>query len=518
MGERKKDSNASYNWNASITELLQQDSETHQSHETLVSIPLYAQGGLKKLEASQNAKKGKGRCDGSTGSPPPSLNSSPRSEATYGSDGFDPTKSATHMNAFSPDTSDQVSKGKLNHENNTASTSFIGSTTAASWGLSRPLEGSAVAADSQRLEDTPKYSIGGMKIYDQTQKIIPKLYEARWQVISHEIFDAVQKRLRRGRFAVTFNKRQSFPTIELMSAGVTQASSMPAVLVVIPRHIKRMQDFLNKDDTVQTRCRPEDGTTVELLALACKGSSTLIGLPNDTVRNSPQTQSDSSESDILSDSNDSFRSAEDSDSSPGRQSLNASKAPATDPQSVSVVHDPINIAAGVRHGMGIRLMKKDGSQYVRGTCGGLLRMEAPNQPPRQVGLIAAHLLEQLGQDSMEQHNRIIDNSPIIGSMVHPKNPGTLPLYDWALFDATKLGFDHDTTSFTTAKESEFPREGTAVAIRTLRGDLAGTLSSSSSGIMLNAEQGFIQVRTIVMDKGNLLPIYPAVASISCRLL
>ncbi|KAG6368700.1 hypothetical protein INS49_002913 [Diaporthe citri] len=131
-------------------------------------------------------------------------------------------------------------------------------------------------------------------------------------------------------------------------------------------------------------------------------------------------------------------------------------------------------------------------------------MEAPNQPPRQVGLIAAHLLEQLGQDSMEQHNRIIGNSPIIGSMVHPKNPGALPLYDWALFDATKLGFDHDTTSFTTAKESEFPREGTAVAIRTLRGDLAGTLSSSSSGIMLNADQGFIQVRTIVMDKGAVL--------------
>ncbi|KAI7780047.1 hypothetical protein LA080_000060 [Diaporthe eres] len=245
-----------------------------------------------------------------------------------------------------------------------------------------------------------------------------------------------------------------------------------------------MQDFLNKDGTVQARCRPEDGTTVELLALACKGSSTTIGLPNDTVRNSPQTQSDSSESDILSDSNDSLRSAEDSD--------------------MSVVHDPIKIAAGVRHGVGIRLINKIGSKYVRGTCGGLLRMEAPNQPPRQVGLMAAHLLEQPSQDSMEQDNRIIDGSPIIGSMVHPKNPGTLPLYDWALFDATKLGFDHDTTSFTTARESEFPREGTVVAIRTSRGDLAGTLSSSSSGIMLNADQGFIQVRTIVMDKGAVL--------------
>lgn len=506
MGERKKESKASYNGNASITELLRQKSERYQSHETRVSIPFHTQGGMNKLETPQNATKGKGRCDGSTGPPPPSLNISAHSEATHGSDGFDPTKSATHMNAFSPNTGEQVSKAMPNEENNAASSSLIGSTTAAaSSGLSGPAEGSAVAADSQPLEDTPKYSIGETKIYDQKQKKIPKLYEARWHVISPEIFDRVHKRLRRGRFAVTLDKRQSFPTIELMSAGVTKASSMPAVLVLIPRHVKRMQDFLNKDSTVQTRCRPEDGTTVELLALACKGSSTLMGMPNDTIRNSSQVQSDSSESEILSDSDESLRSAEDSDSSPGRHSSNASKALATDPQSVSVVHDPINIAPGVRHGMGIRLIKNDGSQYVRGTCGGLLHVEAPNQPPRQVGLMAAHLLEQLGQDSMQQENEAIGNYPIIGSMVHPKNPGTLPSYDWALFDATKLGFDHDTTSVTTAKESDFPREGTVVAIRTFRGDMAGTLSSSSSGIMLDADHGFIQVRTIVMDKGNSIP-------------
>ncbi|KAH8764223.1 hypothetical protein F5883DRAFT_107572 [Diaporthe sp. PMI_573] len=446
---------------------------------------------------------------------------SPSSEATCGSDDFEPTNPPPQINVFWPDTNDQVTKAKSDDGKIGAFSSFNDSTTAASPGLSEPIEGPAVVANPQSVHDEPIYNIGMMKIYDQTQKAIPKLYEARWQVIRPDIFDRVHKRLKHGRFAARFNKHRNPAIIELMSAGVNKACSMPAVLVVIPRHTKKMQDFLNTDSTVQNRCKPEDGTTVELLALACKGSSTLIGMPNDPLGNVSESQSDSN-SEFLSGGDDSFTegSMDDSDSSPGLHTSTTSGVLEVDPQSVSVIHDPNYVAGDVKHGMGIRVITKDGSQYVRGTCGGLLQLLVPNQPPRQVGLMAAHLLEQLGQDSKEKEHITTSSSLIIGDVVHPKSPGGLPRYDWALFDATKLGFEDNTTnqnSVTVVQASEFPDTGTVVSIRTSRGELAGTLSSSASGIMLNADQGFVQVRTIVMDKGNLFSIDPAMANISRRI-
>lgn len=501
MGKRVIDAVARITGNASFTELLH-SSETHQSHETLFANSFDAQGGLDNLEHSaQSTKKGKGRCDSLTESSPPSTMISPSSEGSCGSGDFEETKSRPQINAFSSDISHQVTKSKTDHENNGASSSFIDSTTATPSRLSEPIEGPTAVAAPQPVDDEPIYNIGVMKIYDQTQKAIPRLYEARWQVIRPDIFDRVHKMLsskRRELKTKIFNKRKAFPVIELMSAGITKACSMPAVVVLISSGVRKMQKALNEDSMVQNRCKPEDGTTVELLILACKGSSTLIGMPTDPLRNEFDSQSED-----MSDSNDSLGSASDSDSSSGLLPMPSIEV---DPQSVSVVHDPTYITGSMRHGMGIRLVTEDGSQYVRGTCGGLLYLEVPNQPPRDVGLMAAHLLEQLGQDSRQKDKMTTEDPLVIGGIVHPKSPGAIPRYDWALFDANRLGFEDNTINENTvavAQGSEFPDTATVVSVRTSRGELAGTLSSSSSGIMLNADQGFIQVKTIVMNKGIL---------------
>lgn len=44
-----------------------------------------------------------------------------------------------------------------------------------------------------------------------------------------------------------------------------------------------------------------------------------------------------------------------------------------------------------------------------------------------------------------------------------------------------------------------------VSIQTSRGEVTGTLSSSTSGILLNPDQGFVHVRMIMMDRGSSLP-------------
>lgn len=88
--------------------------------------------------------------------------------------------------------------------------------------------------------------------------------------------------------------------------------------------------------------------------------------------------------------------------------------------------------------------------------------------------------------------------------MYPKLSAEPPRYDWALFDATKLGFEHEMTSYNStavAQGSELPDVDTVVVFRTSRGEMKGTLSSSPSGIMLNPKEGFIHVRTIVMERG-----------------
>lgn len=300
------------------------------------------------------------------------------------------------------------------------------------------------------------------------------------------------------------NKRRDPAVIDLMSAGVTKASSMPAVMVVIPRHIKTMQDFLDTDTTVQNRCKPEDGTTVEFLALACRGSSTLVGMPSDPLRNNLDSQSDSN-SEFLYSSDDYFSEESfESDNSRGPPTLTTSWAWNFDLESVSVIHDPKYVAGHLNHGMGIRLVIKDDSRYVHGTCGGLLQLLNTGQPPRLVGLIAGHLLEQLGQDYQETTSRTPEHPQAACGIVFPQSLGRLSVHDWALFDATRLSFDVDTASqnnVMVAQEPDFPNESTEVVIRTSRGEVTGTLASSSSGIMLNEDQGFVQVRTIVVNRG-----------------
>lgn len=361
-------------------------------------------------------------------------------------------------------------------------------------------------ADFQTFDDHPIYNVGKTKIFDQKQKPIPKLYETRWQVIRPDIFDRVHRRLSRGRFVMTLNKPKAPTIIELMSAGVDKEISTPAVVVVIPRHIKTMQNFLDTDSTVQNRCRPDDGTTVELLALACKGSSTLVGMPGEPLRNDMEFASNS-DSDYFSSVIESLDSTDDSDSSAGLHATTG--VPEFDAQSVSVVVcGPSNVDGNAKHGLGISLVTKDGSRSIRGTCGGLLQLEIPDQAPRQLGLMAGHLLEQLGQDSTDEQQKVTDRAFPIGDIFYPKSSGELPRYDWALFDAVGLHFEQDTQdNFAVARELDFPDVNTVVVIRTSSGEMTGTMSFSTSGIMLNPGQGFVHVRTIMMNKGQSLPIH-----------
>lgn len=478
--------------------------ESHQAYPTSSSNSSDAQCGTDKPEHSLQAAKN--RSSSPVGSSRPKLNVLSSCDAPCGCDGPDPTKSP-HTDEVSQDTSSHVPETKLDHRKKSASSPSIDSIPTASSGQSEPVKSPPPAAtDCQHVDDDHVYNIGQTKIFDQKARSIPKLYEARWQIIRPDIFDRVHKRLGRGRFAVRLNKPKTPTIIELMSAGVAKASSNPAVVVVIPKHIKKMQDFLDTDSTVRNRCKPEDGTTVELLALACKGLSTLVGMPGEPLRKGVEVPS-ASDSEYVSDDIVSLNSTDDSDSS---AELHPSVGVVEfDAQSLCVVREPSNIDGNVRHGMGIRLVTKDGLRYVRGTCGGLLQLRLPDQAPRLVGLMAAHLLEQLFQDIKDEKQKSIDSSSGIGEVLYPKNSRDVTRYDWALFDAAGLGVEPDMTEhdgYTIAHESEFPDVSTVVVIRTARGEVTGTLSSTSSGIMLNPDQGFVNVRTIMIDKGQSISV------------
>lgn len=352
-------------------------------------------------------------------------------------------------------------------------------------------------SDIQLVEDDPIYSIGPVKVFNKIQRGIEPRYEARWEIIYPDIFDRVLSKLRRRRFGMRSNRPRALPSIQLMSAGTTKDTSIPAVVVVISKHIKTMQEFLNKDSVVQNLCKPGDGATVELEVLACKGHSALIGRPGETLRIDTTFSSDS-DSDHVSDDEDSIISADDSDNSAVDDSMEL------DADFMSVILDE-NHSLGDKHGLGIRLVTKDSLRYVRGTCGGILRLETPYHPPRKVGLLAGHLLEQLGRFSNEAAHKSYEAHSIIGDMFYPRTSREIPRHDWALFDADKLGFKYaiaNQTTLTIAQESELPKEDTSVSIRTTRGEVTGTLSSSTSGILLNPTQGFVRVRMIIVDRGS----------------
>lgn len=505
MDQKVSELRARSNGKASLPQLLN-DTKACQSHEATPSSFCNVQRGFNELDnSSHTATYSKSRCNGPTESSPHSTQSLHSSETTRGVGDLDPAKSASRTHKISSEANDQRTEVELNQDTKDFISSLGHPTPTASLRPSEPVTQPAEVTDPHHVDDDPVYNIGETRIYDQTQKSIPKLYEARWQVIRPHIFDRVHKRLRRGRFAMRLNKRKDPVIIDLMSAGVTKARSMPAVMVVIPRHIKAMQDFLDTDTTVQNRCKPEDGTTVELLALACRGSSTLIGMPSDPLRNELESQSDSN-SEYLYASDDYFsEGSTESDDSQVPPTLTTSWGWNFDLESVSVMHDPKDVAGHLNCGMGIRLIIQDDSRYVRGTCGGLLQLLDTNQPPRLVGLITGHLLEQLGQDYQETNNNTPETSQAACDIVFPQSLGTLPLHDWALFDATRLGFELDTASqnnVIVAQDPDFPEESTEVVIRTSRGEVTGKLASSASGIMLNEDQGFVQVKTIVLNRGK----------------
>lgn len=421
-------------------------------------------------------------------------------------DGFDEIKLLPGMNTTSQGTRSKVTETKGDHGKKAATSASIDPATPVPSGPSEPTETSQVVTDLYPVDDNPVYSVGEIKIYNSVQKAIPKLYEARWQAIERFIRDRVHGRQNHGPRALIskFNKT-SLQSIEFMSAGVTKAYAMPAVVVVVRRHVEKMQEFLDEDCIVQSHCKPKDGTTVELLAFACKGRLELAGIQNEMLQKDEEFRSDS-DSDYLSDSDDALGSADENDSDTGVHST--SKFVEVDPQSVSVVCEPSDIDGDVRHGMRIRLINKDSPRYVRGTCGGLLKLVIPGQPPQQVGLIAGHLLERLSQCSKKPRHNTTEGACVIGGILHPKTLGETPRYDWALFDAANLESVEITnqSSCTVAQESEFPDLNTTVMIRTSRGEMTGTLSSTTSGIMLNTDQGFVPVRTIMMTKGQSLPI------------
>lgn len=451
-------------------------------------------GMSKPGDASQAAKRGSNNCD------------APAEVLQCDGEDLGTTKSPPHINTISQDMRSHVAQVEVDQRKKAPPSLCIDSRPIPSSAPSEPVEPPLVLPTTNQADDNdPIYSAGEMKIFDQRQKAIPKLHEARWQVISPYIFDRVHERLGRGRFAVRIKTPKAPPLIELMSAGVTKALSKPAVVVVLPRYINKMQKFLDTDSTVQCRCKPQDGTTVELLALACRGSSILAGMPGGSLQNNVEYPSDD-DSDYSDDT--SLHSTDDTDSGTGLSSM--AGLVEVDVQAVSVVREPSNVDGDKKHGMAIRLITKDGSRSVHGTCGGLLRLITPEQPPRQVGLMAGHLLEQLCQGSGKENDNTTDSSLVIGNILYPKSLADIPRYDWALFDAAELGFEHEMAnqdSYAVVQESEIPEVNSVVVIRTSRGDMTGTLSSSTTGIMLNPDQGFVNVRTIILDRGELIKAY-----------
>lgn len=493
----------------SLSPQLTHSTENHQPYSSSSLSSSDARRGVDRTEHSfQAAKSETNRSISPSGSSSHKSKVLASCDALGGRDDSDPTKFPPQTNEALRIFGNHIPETELDHRKKTASSLSIDPIPTPSSRPSEPVEEPPMAADCHVIDDDPIYNIGQMKIFDQKVKSIPKPYEARWQVIRPDIFDRVHKRLRSGRFIMRFDKPKAPTIIELMSAGTTKECSTPAVVVVIPKYIKKMQDFLDTDSTVQNRCKPEDGTTVELLALACKGSSTLVGMPSEPVRIETKLPPDS-DSDYSSDEYDSLNSTDDSDSSAELHSTTGFLEVGGQP--VSVVRRPSNIDGNVKRAMGIRLITKDGFQSVSGTCGGFFQLKVPDKAPRIVGLMAGHLLEQLVQCPMNRHQDITDSSFASGGILYPKSSKDIPRYDWALFDAANFGFAHDLAehledNYTVAQDSDLPDVNTVVVIRTSRGDMTGMLSSSASGIMLNPDQGFVHARTILMDKGQLFPV------------
>ncbi|KAJ0117985.1 hypothetical protein J7T55_014436 [Diaporthe amygdali] len=410
-----------------------QQSEPHeQQHLNITALQIApssrsgaAQSGTDKADyAFQTEVKKSGSCSILTESACHVSSAFPSENApsSCGCNNFDSAKSPPQLSANSRDTNSNVSKSKLVDGNKAVSSGFE-PTPLASSAASEPMERPPAAATVQPAADDPKHSVGQMKLFDQTQKAIPKL--------------------------------------------------------------------------------PRDGTTVELLVLACKGRSTLIGMSGEPPQSSEQFLSDS-DSDDLSDDNGSMLSSDDSDSSAGLHPVVA-RVPELASQSISVVCERSDIDGSNNFGMGIRLLTKDGSRHVRGTCGGFLQLETPNKPPRQVGLMAGHLLEQLRQSSKKENQETFGSHLLTRDILYPRSSGNIPRHDWALFDAAHLIFKYsmiDQHGLTIAQKSDLPAGSAVVVIRTSRGAVIGTLSSSTSAIMLSPDHGFVHVRMIFMNKGS----------------
>lgn len=270
-----------------------------------------------------------------------------------------------------------------------------------------------------------------------------------------------------------------------------------------------MQDFLDTDITVQNLCKPSDGTTVELQVLARKEESTLVGMPTEPIQPGMVSSSDS-DSDYLSDDQDSVISADDSDSSAVVRTKACS--PKLYGDYLWVVLENRIASTDIMYGVGIRLATKDGARYVHGTCGGVLQLEIPNNSTRRVGLIAGPLLEQLSQTPNGERREYYYNRAI-GDILHPISSREIPRHDWALFNVDNWRGSSKTlinrvthqATLTIAKRSELPKQNIVVNILTSRGEVTGTLSSSTSGIMLDPDQAFVYVRMITMDRGSSLP-------------
>lgn len=486
------------------TAQLSRSTGSHRPHQVPSSNSTNAQCGTEKPEhCSQDATGGPNEHFDPARASCHTPKILPFCDESRGDGDLDPITPTAESHTTARDTSSHDPNTKVDDEKKAALSASMGPEPLATADPSEPAETKTMAANFQPVDDDPIYSIGKIKVYDQTQKEIPEIFVCRWQLICAVIFDRVWGRMKRGRFSVGLNKVRARPIIELWSAGATKASSMPAAVVVVPKHVKKMQNFLDTDIEVQNRCKPRDGTSVELLALACKGSITLTGMSGETVGDRMGFSSDSDSSHLSDD--DDLSPANGSDSSAGLHSLIGVLD--VDAQSVSVVREPSTIDTTTKHGMGIRVIIQDSSQNVRGTCGGFLQLTFRDSPPRQVGLIAGHLLEQLSQavEEEEQQN-VTQSSFIIGDIFHPKSLRHIPRYDWALFDVTEPSFEHNMVShdgFSVAQESEIPGVSILVDIRTSRGEMTGTLSSSTSGIMLNPDQGFVHVRTITINKGEL---------------
>lgn len=418
-----------------------------------------------------------------------------------GSHGFDTATSFPQEDVISLAHGVHVPDSSLDSSTKVVSSDLAEPTSPASPAGSESKERPPLVSDIQLVEDNPIYSIGPIKVFNKMQRAIETRYEARWEIIYPDIFDRVLSKLRRRRFGMRPNRPRALPSIQLMSAGIAMDTSMPAVVIVIPKHIKSMQEFLNKDSVVQNLCKPGDGATVELEVLACKGHSTLIGRPGETLRIDTAFSSNS-DSDSASDEGDSIISTDDSDNSALDDSMEF------DADFMSVILEESH-SLGDKHGLGIRLVTKDGLRYVRGTCGGILRLETPYHPPRQVGLLAGHLLQQLRRTSSEAVHEAHEARSIVGDVLYPRTSREIPRHDWTIFDAAGLDFKYtmaNQTILAIAQESELPSEDTLVNIRTTRGEVMGTLSSSTSGILLNPARGFVHVRTIIMDGGLSLQI------------